>query len=397
MKNLLTLVLVAFITAKAFSAPVPVMRSLFDGKDLTGWIGQGYIVEDGTILCTPEGKTLMTTEVFSNYILEFDFKLPPGGNNGLGIHYPGTGDGAYTGMEIQILDHSDPKYKDLKDYQFNGSLYTLAPAKPSGLKPVGEWNHEKVSVSGASLAVELNGEMILRANLDDLSLRNPEHAGVKRRSGQIAFLGHGDRVAFKNIKIAEIPPLANTEGVMAAGYARLFNGKNLDRWNSKNMPEWAVINGILRHGGQPGESANLWTEKEYTDYSIVFDWRWRGSVPNQPTPLKGGLYLRGENPTGLVGFHNEPSGSGGVKTSNENPGLTPEMLAQMTPKVKADRPTGEWNRTMVTIKGDRLTVSLNGRVVLDKIQLPSLPAKGAIGILDQDCAIDFANFWVKEL
>jgi hypothetical protein len=69
----------------------------------------------------------------------------------------------------------------------------------------------------------------------------------------------------------------------------------------------------------------------------------------------------------------------------------------MTPKTRADRPSGEWNRTMVTVKGERLTVSLNGRVVLDNVQVPSLPAKGAIGILDQDCAIDFANFWVKEL
>ena len=396
MKKFLIPVITFVITAGALAAPAPTMHSLFNGKDLTGWTGEGYVVEEGTILCTPEGKTLMTDETFSNYILEFDFKLPPGGNNGLGIHYPGTGDGAYTGMEIQILDNSDPKYKDLKDYQFNGSLYTLAPAKPNGLKPVGEWNHEKVSVSGSSLTVELNGEMILRANLDDLSLRNPKHAGVKRRAGQIAFLGHGDRVAFRNIQIAETPPLANTEGVMAAGYTRLFNGKNLNGWKSKNMTEWAIVNGILRHGGHPGDSADLWTEKEYADYSIVFDWRWGGSGPNPQAPLKGGIYPHGENPIRLV-VSNEPGGSGGVDIRGEIPGLTPEMLAQMTPKTRADRPTGEWNRTMVTMKGERLTVSLNGRVVLDNVQIPTLPAKGAIGIIDQDCAIDFANFWIKEL
>ena len=128
-------------------------RSLFNGKDLSGWTGSGYVVENGAIVCTPEGKNLITEEMFSNYILEFDFKLPPGGNNGLGIHYPGKGDGAYTGMEIQILDNSDAKYSDLKEYQFNGSLYTLAPAKKSGLKPVGEWNHERVVVSDAGLMV----------------------------------------------------------------------------------------------------------------------------------------------------------------------------------------------------------------------------------------------------
>lgn len=390
-------VLAAAITMGAFATPVPTMHSLFNGKDLTGWIGEGYMVEDESIICTPEGKTLMTADTFSNYILEFDFKLPPGANSGLGIHYPGTGDGAYTGMEIQILDDSDPKYKDLKDYQFNGSLYTLAPAKQSGLKPVGEWNHEKVSLSGASLTVDLNGEIILRANFDDLSLRNPKHAGVKRRSGQIAFLGHGDRVAFRNIQIAETPPLANTEGVMAAGYTRLFNGKNLSGWRSKNLSKWSVVNGILRQGGHPGESADLWTEKEYGDCSVVLDWRWSGGGANPQALLAGGLYLRGENPAMMLDLREDADGSGRVRNRNDNSDLTPEMRALMSPKAKADRPVGEWNRTMVTINAGRLTVALNGRVVIDNVQLPALPAKGAIGILDHDVAIDFANCWIKEL
>lgn len=397
MKNLLTLVLTAALTAGAFAAPAPTMHSLFNGKDLTGWTGEGYVVEDETIIGAPEGKNLMTVETFSNYILEFDFKLPPGGNSGLGIHYPGTGDGSYTGMEIKILDNSDPKYKDLKDDQCNGSLYALAPAKRGGLKPVGEWNHEKVSVSGAALTVELNGEMILRANLDDLSLHNPKHAGVKRRAGQIAFLGHGDRVSFRNIQIAETPPLANTEGVMAAGFTRLFSGKNLNGWKSKNLAEWTVVNGILKHAGHPGESADLWTEKEYGDYTVVFDWRWCGSGPNQQASIEGGIYLRGENPVRQVDFRNDGSGSGGVHDNGENSGFTPESRALMTPKVIADRPAGEWNRTMVTVRGDRLTVSLNGRLVLNNVQLPGLPANGAIGIFDHDTAIDFANFWIKTL
>ncbi|MEI8342732.1 MAG: family 16 glycoside hydrolase [Verrucomicrobiota bacterium] len=67
------------------------MRSLF-----SGWVGEGYIVDDETLVCTPAGKNLVTEQTFSNYILEFDFKLQPGGNNGLGIHYPGNGDNAYT-------------------------------------------------------------------------------------------------------------------------------------------------------------------------------------------------------------------------------------------------------------------------------------------------------------
>jgi Domain of Unknown Function (DUF1080) len=198
----LFLVLAALITPLA--AEEPVFRPLFNGKDLTGWKGQNYIVEDGAIVSTPNGRNLVTEETFTNYILEFEFKLPPAGNNGLGIHYPGEGDGAYTGMEIQILDNTAKKYAKLKDYQFHGSLYTLQAAKREGLKPVGEWNQQKVTVNGSSVIVVLNGTEILNANLDELAKAHPKHKGVLRRSGHLAFLGHGNKVAFRNIRIAEI-------------------------------------------------------------------------------------------------------------------------------------------------------------------------------------------------
>lgn len=398
-------------SAASFAAEAPVMRPLFNGKDLTGWTGGGYIVEDGAIVCTPEGKNLMTEQTFSNYVLDFDFKLPPGGNNGLGIHYPGSGDGAYTGMELQILDNTAEKYKDLKEYQFHGSLYTLVPAKKTGLKPVGEWNHERVSVLGPAVTVELNGEIILSVNLDELSASRPDHQGVKRRAGHIAWLGHGDRVAFRNIEIAEVPPAANTEGVMAAGFSRLFNGKTLDGWKHGNSPEWTVVNGILKHSGRRGEPADLWTEKEYGDCTLVFDWRWsgRGPMKSQPTvmpdgshngkseieELDSGVYLRGSTRS-QVNLWNWTVGSGEVYGYRTDPKMSAEVKAGVTPKTKADRPLGEWNRTMITLKGDRLSVSLNGRVVIDNAQLPGIPAKGPIGLQHHGSAIDFANLWIKE-
>ena len=407
------------VSVSGLAAEPPPKRSLFNGVNLSGWTGKGYIVEDGAIVCTPEGKNLVTEETFCNYILDFEFKLPPGGNNGLGIHYPGSGDGAYTGMEIQILDNTHPKYHDLKEYQFHGSLYTLAPAKKSGLKPVGEWNHERVTVSNSGLTVELNGEMILRANLDDLSAKHPDHQGVKRRAGHIAWLGHGDRVAFRNIEIAEIKPAANTEGVMAAGFTRLFNGRNLDGWKHGSSNEWTVANGILKHSGRPGEPSDLWTEKEYGDFTLVFDWRWAGSGPLKSQPivladgnnklgadgkpelveieeLDSGIYLRG-NIKSQVNLWNWPIGSGEVYGYRTDAGLSPEVRAAVTPKTKADRPIGEWNRTMVMIKGDRLTVAMNGRVVIDNAQLPGVQAKGGIGLQHHGSAIDFANVWIKEL
>jgi hypothetical protein len=419
MKTLLVPYLAFSLGAHAFAAEAPDMRPLFNGKDLSGWIGDGYMVEDGAIVCTPQGKVLMTEQTFSNYTLDFEFKLPPGGNNGLGIHYPGSGDGAYTGMELQVLDNSAEKYSDLKDYQFHGSLYLLAPAKRSGLKPVGEWNQQRVSVLGPALRVELNGEIILRANLDDLAERHPEHEGVKRRAGHLAFLGHGDKVAFRNIRIAELAPAANVEGVMAAGFKRLFDGKSLTGWKHGNNPEWTVSNGILKHSGRRGEPADLWSEKEFGDCTLVFDWRWSGKGPLKEQPfvladgsnktgpdgkpvlvtieeLDSGIYLRG-NTTSQVNLWNWTVGSGEVYGYRTNSNMPAEVRAQVTPKLKADRPIGEWNRMMITIKGDRLNVSLNGRVVIENAQLPGVPAKGAIGLQHHGSAIDFANMWIKEL
>ena len=421
MKLRLSLLLAIISVTHALAAEVPAMRPLFNGKDLSGWKGEGYIVEDGAIVCTPGGKNLATEQTYSSYILDFEFKLPPGGNNGLGIHYPGEGDGAYTGMEIQILDNSSSKWKDLKDHQSNGSLYTLAPARKSGLKPVGEWNRERVSVLGSVVLVELNGENILRANLDDLAKSHPGHEGVKRRAGHIAWLGHGDRVAFRNIQIAELPPAANVDGVKAAGFTQIFDGKTLNGWkcDPKTTTEWTAINGILKYSGKPGTPEDLWTQKEYGNFTLVFDWRWAGRGPQKFEPivladgtskldangqpelveieeLDSGIYLRG-NIKSQVNLWNWTVGSGEVYGYRTDPEMPAVVRAQVTPKVKADQPPGEWNRTMITMIGDRLSVSINGRVVIENALLPGVPARGPIGLQHHGAAIDFANLWVKEL
>ena len=197
-KSLISLFLVFVCFAQGKEAV-----SLFNGKDLAGWKNANYVVEDGVLVC--KGGNLVTEKQYTNYIFEFDFLLPPGGNNGLGIHYPGSGDAAYSGMELQILDNSHPRYAKLKDYQFHGSLYTLQAAKRGHLKPVGEWNHEKVTVDGPLVKVELNGVVILDANLDELNKEKPKHKGAQRRSGHLCFCGHGAPVKFKNITIKELP------------------------------------------------------------------------------------------------------------------------------------------------------------------------------------------------
>ncbi|MEP4077879.1 3-keto-disaccharide hydrolase [Haloferula sp.] len=388
---------------------------IFNGQDLTGWSGDGYIVEDGAIVCTPKGRVLTSTHRFANYVLDFDFKLTEGANNGLGIHYPGNGDPAYTGLELQILDNPADKYKDLKPTQYHGSIYTMVAAKKGALKPTGEWNVQRVVVNGDEVKVELNGTEITKGILGELQEKFPKHAGVKRRSGHLAFCGHGDKVSFRNLRICELPPGANVAGVRSAGFTPLTEGKGLSSWMvpSGSEDHWINFNGIIKYDGRStAKDKNLWSKESYRDFTLVFDWRWaqEGAMKKRPVlgpdgnrtgemveveELDSGVYLRGSSKS-QVNLWNWPVGSGevyGYRTDKKQPA---EVRAAVTPKKKADKPLGEWNRTMITLKGDRLSVLLNGEMVIENAQLPGIPEEGPIALQHHGNAIDFANIWIKE-
>jgi hypothetical protein len=182
--------------------------SLFNGKTLEGWQGAvaGYTIEDGAMVCTPGGN-VYTKKEYANFVLRFEFKLPPGGNNGVGIRTPNQGDAAYVGMEIQVLDSEHPKYKDLHDYQYHGSIYGVVPAKRGFLKPAGEWNSEEIVANGSHIKVTLNGTVITDADIGKIekTADGKEHPGLHNPKGFIGWLGHGDPVAFRHVRVKELP------------------------------------------------------------------------------------------------------------------------------------------------------------------------------------------------
>ncbi|MEK6239306.1 MAG: DUF1080 domain-containing protein, partial [Planctomycetales bacterium] len=163
---------------------------LFDGESLKGWVGavKGYEVEDGAIFCKPKGGgNLFTEKEYGDFVLRFEFKLTPGANNGLGIRAPLNGNAAYAGMELQILDNTADRYKNLKPYQYHGSIYGVVPAKRGHLKPVGEWNQQEVTCRGNQVKVVLNGTVIVDADIqkasDPKTLDGGKHPGLKRTKG----------------------------------------------------------------------------------------------------------------------------------------------------------------------------------------------------------------------
>ena len=184
--------------------------SLFNGKDLTGWAGavDEYEVQNGAIRCKPnKGGNLHTKDEYDDFVVRLEFKLPPAGNNGLAIRYPGQGDTAYVGMcELQILDTEHANYKGLDPRQAHGSAYGMAAAHRGYLRPTGQWNYQQVTVKGSTIKVELNGTTILDTDLSKITeyLANSPHPGKDRTKGYFGFAGHGDSVEFRNVEIKKL-------------------------------------------------------------------------------------------------------------------------------------------------------------------------------------------------
>lgn len=190
-------------------------KVLFDGTNMHQWTGNTaeYVTENGNMVINPKsdkgsGGNLFTKEEFSDFAFRFEFQLTLGGNNGLGIRSPITGDAAYKGMELQILDNDAPIYKDLQVYQYHGSIYGTIPAKRGFLKPVGQWNYQEVIVKGPKIKVILNGTVILDADITDArkngAADGKDHPGLLRDSGHIGFLGHGSPLKFRKIRIRDL-------------------------------------------------------------------------------------------------------------------------------------------------------------------------------------------------
>ena len=453
--------------------------SLFNGKDLTGWIGATgmYGVETikqtmrGTnrekefqvLSCFPERHVkgepanLCTAKEYENFILRFEFYMPENGNNGVGIRMTDiTLDASRHGMcELQLLDDGGSQYYDaeakkdkLKPYQYTGSVYGIVPARRdnynqtkwkaknyalggSYLKKAGEWNFEEVRVAGSRIQVILNGIMIIDADLSKYKGDGSDtpdgksHPGLHNKKGHLGWLGHGHHVMWRNIRIKELPSDASLDKVCPClnkeicGYTRLFDGKSLANWKGVTTKEkfdnpvvrqaatpekraemqkiadgqmrdhWTIRNGALFFDGLEG-GYSLATVKDYKDFEMYVDWRIL-SVQGD-----SGLYLRGAPQVQIWDAHNQwDIGSGGLYNNKKN-----ESNALMI----ADKLPGDWNRFYIKMVGEKVTVRLNGKTVVDNTTLenywdrsqPIFPCE-QIELQCHGDPIEFRNIYIREL
>lgn len=218
------------------------------------------------------------------------------------------------------------------------------------------------------------------------------------------------------------------------GFVSLFNGKNMTNWK---MPvgdngHWKIVNGVIDYDAESeAQDKNLWTEKEYKDFVLYVDWRiketpWKN--PRVPLILPSGLHkldekgkeitmvvpdsdsgilLRGEGKC-QANIWGWPIGSGEVYGYRMDDKMPPEVRRGVTPKVNADKNIGEWNTFKITMKGDRMSVELNGILVIDKALLPEIPEKGPIGLqhhgskkdgewVSPPSLVQFRRIYIKEI
>lgn len=218
------------------------------------------------------------------------------------------------------------------------------------------------------------------------------------------------------------------------GFEVLFNGNDFTNWI---IPEgdnghWKIMDGVIDYDAQSeAKDKNLWSEKEYKDFILYVDWRIKETpytnprvpfiMPNGTHKLDengkeitisvpdsdSGIFLRGEGKS-QVNIWCWPIGSGEVYGYRMDKNMTADVRAGVTPKTNADKNIGEWNTFRIQVKGNLLTVDLNGQRVLENAELPGLPEKGAIALQHHGNKVDgewvsppslvqFKNIFIKEI
>jgi hypothetical protein len=202
--------------------------------------------------------------------------------------------------------------------------------------------------------------------------------------------------------------------LQAEGFTPLFNGKDLSGWKADEEARrhWTVKEGVLDYDGR---HRDLWTEASFGDFILRLSWRWSGPAVPVDHPvfdadgneIKGrtermmdagdsGVFLRGYRKA-QANLFCYPCGSGEIWEYRTDPKMPADVRRACMPKKRADKPPGEWNRMEVTLRGDRLSVAVNGEEVIAEARLPGVPARGPIGLQHEHGTVQFKDLSLKPL
>lgn len=212
-----------------------------------------------------------------------------------------------------------------------------------------------------------------------------------------------------------------------AGFTQLFDGQTWAGWNHPAHLDgvWEITDGAirLRTDEAPrvqGKDYNLSTIRQFKDFTLMLDWRLMGEphvkphqwleddgqyhtdaagkiiMKNHLTWGDSGVFLRGAR-LAQINIWCQPCGSGEVGTKFKDLTATKEERLKTMPSVCADKGRGEWNRFVITLRGDRVEVSLNGKQVIKGARVKDIPADGPVTFQNHKDAVEFRNIFIKEL
>ncbi len=405
---------------------------LFNGRNLDGWVNvngapETWTVRDGVLIC--DGKPsgfLRTAAMYENYVLEWECRhVAAGGNSGLFVHadaLPQVGAPYPRSVEIQLLDGDHGSIFGIRGASIvpltNEGVKGKTPqARPTENRclPAGQWNRYVLTSRDGTLELAVNGKTVTRAQQ------------CSQRKGYLCLQSEGSEIHFRNLRLTRLPdssaePVAQPD----EGLRSLFDGLTFTGWQFRDafQGHWVARDGVLSCDGKVpaarGESRDLWSEREYKDFVLVADWR----LPRKPEPKKlptftpdglfitgpdgkvvvreiddagdSGIYLRGST-RAQVNIWSQPMGSGDINDYHKDAKLPVAIRQACVPRKHADRPFGEWNRFVITMRGDQVTVVLNGELVIDRATLPGVPARGRIALQNHNDPVEFRNVFIKEL
>lgn len=355
-------------------------KPLYNGKDLTGWVRTNtppatWTVQDDLLICSgkPVGE-LRTERMYQNFILELEWRhMLPKGNAGVFIwadDITARGVPFHRGIEVQVLEN---EYGNTQSYTTHGDIFpihgaTMTPLNGRGgdrafpteerSRPSPEWNHYRVTCQDGNITLAVNGKVVTQGK------------DCSPRKGYICLESEGGIVHYRNLRIKELPDTpvdAAHIAVANRGYRSIYSGLDLSGWtaDADALATWHANDWVLScDGPKSGRSATLATAEKFAELGFLFDVKFSENSKS----LEFGL---------------------GSATFNT---LQDAIATQL-------EPTGRWNRLEGTLKGNLLTLTVNGKKALKDHPLArsAKPAERVSLAFSPAGPVELANIYVREL
>lgn len=406
-------------------------RALFNGKDLTGWHGMPHFnpdqlqamskedkaakieewnqsisehwkVEDGAVINDGHGAYLTTDDSFRDYELLIEYKTVPTADSGIYLK---------NSPQVQIWDHThEPGFKNGAD-KGSGALWNNSAGTPGKFppkvmdKPFGEWNQFKIRQIGARTTVWMNGEKVV----DNAIMENywdRERKIPLRPEGQIQLQTHGGEISWRNIAIKEFSPeeaLKILVDEREDGFKSVFNGKDLKGWAGA-VENYEAVDGVIRC--KAGKGGTLFTEGVYANFKASVQFKVPAGGNNGLAiryPGEGNAAYAGMTELQVLDSEHEKYAS---LDARQYHGSAYGMAAAARGYL---REAGEWNYQEVTVVGSKITVELNGNIILntDLSKITEYMAnsphpgkdlkEGHFGFAGHGDAVEFKEVMIKKL